>query len=190
MLSCNNQSPLRDRERRNRRWLKSMRSNVTAYFGATFALILVLGREYTVHAETNAVPKTQIVLLGTGTPGPDPERFGPATAIVVNGNAYLVDFGVGIVRRAAAARNKGITALEPTNLKMAFITHLHSDHTLGFPDVILTPWVMGRKEPLEVFGPSGTQAMAERILQAYDVDIRARTQGLEHSNATGYKVHV
>ena len=167
-----------------------MRSNVTAYFGATFALILVLGREYTVHAETNAVLKTQIVLLGTGTPGPDPERFGPATAIVVNGNAYLVDFGVGIVRRAAAARNKGITALEPTNLKIGFLTHLHSDHTLGFPDVILTPWVMGRKDPLEVYGPPGSQAMAEHILHAYNVDVHTRTEGLEHANKTGYKVNV
>src|SRR5260370_18418490 len=107
MLSCSNQSPLRDRERRNRRRLKSMRSNVTAYFGATFALILVLGREYIVHAEPNAVLKTQIVLLATGTPGPDPERFGPATAIVANGNAYLVDFGQGIVPPAAAPPHKG-----------------------------------------------------------------------------------
>jgi len=129
-------------------------------------------------------------MLGTGTPGPDPNRFGPCTAIVVNNTPYLVDLGTGVVRRAAAAREKGVAALEPTNLKLAFITHLHCDHTLGFPDVILTPWVMGRKDPLEVYGPPGTQAMAERILQAYDVDIHARTEGLEHSNKTGYKVNV
>jgi Metal-dependent hydrolases of the beta-lactamase superfamily III len=45
----------------------------------------------------------QIVLLGTGTPAPDPERSGPSTAIVVNGTPYLVDFGTGVVRQAAAA---------------------------------------------------------------------------------------
>lgn len=141
-------------------------------------------------AQDKAMPKTQIVFLGTGTPLPDPDRSGPSTAIVVNGTPYLVDFGTGLVRRAAAARKKGINALEPVNLKIAFLTHLHSDHTLGFPDIILTPWIMGRKEPLEVYGPPGTQFMAEHILKAYEFDIKTRTEGLEHSNNTGYKVNV
>ena len=93
--------------------------------------------------------KTQVVLLGTGNPVPDPDRSGPATAIVVKGSAYLVDFGPGIVRRATAAViEKGIKALEPTNFRVAFLTHLHSDHTVGYPDLIFTPWVMGRKVPL------------------------------------------
>lgn len=141
-------------------------------------------------AQTAPTAKTQIVMLGTGTPLPDPDRSGPSTAIVVNGTAYIVDSGTGIVRRAAAARDKGINALEPTNLKIAFLTHLHADHTLGFPDLILTPWIMGRTEPLHVYGPPGTRAMAEHILEAYDVDIKTRTEGLEHSNPTGYKVDV
>jgi ribonuclease BN (tRNA processing enzyme) len=141
-------------------------------------------------AQTNAISRTQVVLLGTGTPLPDPDRSGPSTAIVVNDTPYLVDFGTGLVRRAAAARNKGVTGLEPTNLKIGFITHLHSDHTLGFPDVLLTPWIMGRKEPLEVYGPSGTREMAEHILKAYATDVKTRTEGLEHSNKTGYKVNV
>ena len=111
--------------------------------------------------------KTQIVLLGTGTPAPDPEHSGPSTAIVVNGSPYLVDFGTGIVRQAAAARKEGVRGLEPVNLRIGFLTHLHSDHTLGFPDLILTPWVVGRKEPLEVYGPPGTGDMAEHILKAY-----------------------
>jgi ribonuclease BN (tRNA processing enzyme) len=141
-------------------------------------------------AQDKAMPKTQIVFLGTGTPLPDPDRSGPSTAIVVNGTPYIVDFGTGLVRRAAAARKKGVDALEPVNLKIAFLTHLHSDHTLGFPDLILTPWIMGRKEPLEVYGPPGTRLMAEHILEAYEFDIKTRTEGLEHSNNTGYKVNV
>src|SRR5438132_8044016 len=141
------------------------------------------------HAQT-AASKTQIVLLGTGTPLPDPERSGPCTAIVVNGTPYLVDLGTGVVRRAAAARNKGIKALEPTNLKIAFITHLHSDHTLGLADVMLTPWIMGRHEPLEIYGPPGTAAMADHLLKAYEVDIKTRTEGLERSNTTGYRTNV
>src|SRR5688500_3417646 len=100
-------------------------------------------------------PKTQIVLLGTGTPSPDPDRSGPATAIVVNGTPYLIDFGPGVIRRAAAAYQKGIKALAVTNLRIAFLTHLHSDHTAGYPDLILTPWAVGRNHPLEVYGPKG-----------------------------------
>ncbi len=141
-------------------------------------------------AQNKPTPKTQIVLLGTGTPLPDPERSGPCTAIVVNGTPYLVDLGTGLVRQAAAARKKGVKGLDTVNLKIGFVTHLHSDHTLGFPDIILTPWVMGRKEPLEVYGPPGTRDMAEHILKAYEADIKARTEGLEHSNTTGYKVNV
>ena len=51
---------------------------------------------------------TQIVLLGTGTPSPDPERSGPATAVVVNGTPYLIDFGPGVVRRIAAVSQQGV----------------------------------------------------------------------------------
>ncbi len=136
------------------------------------------------------MPKTQIVLLGTGTPLPDPDRSGPSTAIVVNGTPYVVDFGTGVVRQAAAVCKKGVDGLEAVNLKIGFVTHLHSDHTLGFPDIMLTPWIMGRKEPLEVYGPPGTRLMAEHILKAYEFDIKTRTEGLEHSNNTGYKVNV
>src|SRR5712691_5331783 len=70
---------------------------------------------------------TKVILLGTGTPRPFPDRSGPATAIVVDDRAYLVDFGPGVVRRAAAAAEKGTPQLESTNLKIAFLTHLHSD---------------------------------------------------------------
>lgn len=141
-------------------------------------------------AQNKETPKTQIVLLGTGTPLPDPERSGPCTAIVVNGTPYLVDFGTGVVRQAAAAHKKGVQGLETVNLRIGFLTHLHSDHTLGFPDIILTPWVMGRKEPLEVYGPPGTSDMAEHILKAYEADIKIRTGDIERSNTTGYKVNV
>lgn len=158
-------------------------------FHAFAVIVLLSAASASCLLAENKATGTQIVLLGTGTPLPDPERSGPCTAIVVNDTAYLVDLGTGVVRRAAAARNKGVTALEPTNLKMAFLTHLHSDHTLGVADVLLTPWVMGRKEPFELYGPPGTQAMTERILTAYEVDIKNRTNGPEHSNRNGYKVN-
>ncbi|GAM09273.1 arylsulfatase [Geobacter sp. OR-1] len=142
-------------------------------------------------AASVSAPKTRLVLLGTGNPQPDPDRSGPASAIVVNGNAYLVDFGPGVVRRAAAARlDKGITELDPVNIRVVFSTHLHSDHTAGFPDLILTPWTMGRRHPLEVYGPKGINAMTDHILAAYSEDIAIRTKGMEQEPVEGVKVNV
>jgi len=138
---------------------------------------------------------TQIVLLGTGNPAIDPDRSGPATAIVVNGTAYLIDFGAGVVRRAkAAAVDRGIPALDPPKLRVVFVTHLHSDHTVGYPDLILTPWVVGRRVPLEVYGPRGIKAMTEHVLEAYSADFAARTQDgtsptHRESSAEGHKVN-
>src|SRR3977135_4241426 len=81
--------------------------------------------------QTAAQKQTQIVLLGTGTPNADPERSGPSVAIVVNDTPYLVDFGPGVVRRAAAAFNRGVRGLEVKRLKTAFVTHLQSDAMVG-----------------------------------------------------------
>ena len=86
-----------------------------------------------------ASERTRVVLLGTGTPNPDPDRSGPSVAIVVNGTPYVVKCGPGVVRRTAAAQRAGVAALEVTNLKHLFVTHLHSDHTAGYPDLILSP---------------------------------------------------
>jgi ribonuclease BN (tRNA processing enzyme) len=134
---------------------------------------------------------TQVVLLGTGTPGPDPARSGPATAIISNGTAYLVDFGPGVVRRAAAAYQKGITAFgaRVTGLRTIFLTHLHADHTAGYPDLILTTWIMGRKWPLEVYGPTGIKAMTSHVLQAWEQDIANRLHGMEKGTPSGYLVN-
>ena len=120
---------------------------------------------------------TQVVLLGTGNPPIDPDRSGPATAIVVNDTAYLVDMGAGLVRRAkSAVVDKGITGLDPVKLRHVFVTHLHSDHTVGFPDLLLTPWVIGRRFPLEVYGPTGIKAMSAHLLEAYAADFETRTK--------------
>src|SRR5260370_41229282 len=66
-------------------------------------------------AQSALATKTQVVMLGTGTPLPDPDRSGPSTAIVVNGTAYIVDAGTGVVRRAAAARDKGVRHLDDSH---------------------------------------------------------------------------
>src|SRR5215207_9615418 len=143
-------------------------------------------------APAAAAAPAKVVLLGTGTPAATPDRSGPATAVVVNDTAYLVDFGPGVVRRAsAAATARAISALQPTRLRVAFATHLHSDHTVGYPDLIFSPWTLGRRVPLEVYGPKGLKAMTEHLLEAYRADIETRTgpEGNQRTFPEGYKVH-
>jgi ribonuclease BN (tRNA processing enzyme) len=135
---------------------------------------------------------TKVVMLGTGTPNADPERSGPAVAIVVNDTPYLVDFGPGVVRRASAMSptyGGTMAGLEAKNLRYAFLTHLHSDHSAGLSDLILTPWVLERDTPLELYGPDGIEEMASHILKAYRADIDYRVYGLEPANNRGWRVN-
>jgi ribonuclease BN (tRNA processing enzyme) len=132
----------------------------------------------------------QVILLGTGTPNADPDRSGPSIAVVVGNSSYLIDFGPGVVRRANAAAKRGIEALAPPGLKIAFATHLHSDHTLGLADLIFTPWTLDRIVPLELYGPRGLRAMANHIESAYRQDVAIRLHGGEPSHPTGYQVRV
>jgi len=138
------------------------------------------------------IQETKVILLGTGAPSPNPTRSGCSVAIVVNDTPYIIDFGPGLIRKAAALSPRyggSIKALGAKNLKTAFLTHLHSDHTTGYPDLILTPWVMGRNEPLEVFGPEGIINMTQNILDAYQEDIRYRLYGDQPANNQGWRVN-
>jgi ribonuclease BN (tRNA processing enzyme) len=135
-------------------------------------------------------PRTKIVMLGTGTPIPDPDRNGPATAIVVDSVAYLFDAGTGIVRRAEAASRAGISALTTKKLGRVFLTHLHSDHTLGLADLIFTPWIAGRVAPMEIFGPPGTKRLVNGILDGNFEDIQERLQSSGGPAANGWNANV
>ena len=132
--------------------------------------------------DTSAV--TRLIVLGSGTPVPDPERAGPAYAVTYGTRVFLFDAGAGVMRRVAAAGVPidGFTAV--------FLTHLHSDHTLGLPDVIHTTWVMGRSKPTPVIGPPGTAKMVEHIQSAWAEDIAQRTEGLERGRRGGHVVAV
>jgi len=165
---------------------------------ALLAFLLAAAAALDARQQAQGPPATQtrVVLLGTGTPGLDPDRSGPATAIVVNDTAYLVDFGPGVVRRASAASldagtRKGIKALDPRSLRVAFVTHLHSDHTVGYPDLIFSPWTTGRRVPLEVYGPKGLTAMTQHLMEAFRVDIETRTNadGNQREFAEGHRAN-
>jgi ribonuclease BN (tRNA processing enzyme) len=123
-----------------------------------------------------------VITLGTGTPVPNPERSGPATAVVVGGRVFLFDAGPGVMRRVAAA------GLPIDGVTAAFITHLHSDHTLGLPDLILTSWVMGRSTPMRLQGPPGLRRMVENIIETWAEDTVVRVKGLERGRPGGYRV--
>jgi len=132
-----------------------------------------------------------VVLLGTGTPNAEPDKSGTAIAVVAGGVAYLVDAGPGVVRMASKAfEEQDLSSLKPSTLGHVFISHLHSDHTLGLADLIYTPWTLGREEPLRVFGPRGTKAMTDNIQAAYSEDIDMRINGSEPANETGHKLEV
>jgi len=127
---------------------------------------------------------TKIILLGTGTPYPSPTESGPATAVVYGKRVFLFDAGDGVMRRINAAK------LPISGPEATFITHLHSDHTLGYADLILTTWIMRRIKPLQVYGPHGLQRMTDLLLDAYSEDINVRIDGLEKELPEAYKVIV
>jgi ribonuclease Z len=143
-------------------------------------------------------PRTQIVMLGTGTPIPDPDRSGPGVAIVVDSVAYLFDAGTGVVRRAAAAGRNGVKAFAPLTptgqpsprFDRVFLTHLNSDHTMGLADVIFTPWIQGRIDPLDVYGPPGTKGLVNGILDGNTEDIQERVHSSGGPSANGWNAIV
>lgn len=110
----------------------------------------------------------KVTLLGTGTPFPNAERFGPAVLVEAGGDKLLFDCGRGAVIRLgqAGAPANAVDAL--------FITHLHSDHVVGIPDLWLTGWFLGREHPLKIWGPPGTRAMIKGLSQAYQFDVQTR----------------
>ena len=133
---------------------------------------------------------TQLVILGSGTPNPNPERGGSAYAVIVDNTPYLVDFGPGAIRSFAAlmpAWGGDMKEMDVTKIEHAFLTHIHSDHTTGLSDLLLTPWIMGRENKLNLYGPKGLEKMAGSLLDAYADDIDYRVNGTQPSNGTGYQ---
>lgn len=121
-----------------------------------------------------------VTLLGTGNPRPTIKRFGPSILVQAGNQNLLFDCGRGATMR--------LHELNVENIDGLFLTHLHSDHTVGIPDLWLTGWVMGRKVPLRVWGPIGTQAMMAHLQEAYSFDIHMRRDVDEKRPAAGVEV--
>jgi ribonuclease Z len=125
----------------------------------------------------------QVILVGTGFPRPDPERAGPSAAVVVGDKVFVVDAGRGVVLRLAA------TEFKLKQVQAVFLTHLHSDHTSGLPDLFTSTWIFGRKTPLELFGPKGTKGVARTLLEYFKEDIHIRRDLTEMQPAEGAKIN-
>ncbi|MGK2950595.1 MAG: ribonuclease Z [Acidimicrobiales bacterium] len=111
----------------------------------------------------------EIVLLGTGSPLPDPNRAGPATLVRAGGRSFLVDAGRGVLLRTAAA------GAPPAGLTALLVTHLHSDHLTDLNDVITTRWVSSfAPSPLPIHGPPGTAAVVAAVLRSLEPDVGYR----------------
>lgn len=110
----------------------------------------------------------KVILLGTGSPQPRMDRFGPSVLVEAGEKKLLFDCGRGAAQRIEQLR------ISFTDIDTLFLTHLHSDHTVGLPDVWLTGWARGRKVPLQVWGPTGTKAMMTHLAEAYQFDIHIR----------------
>ena len=139
---------------------------------------------------SNLIASTHFFVLGSGTPNPNPERMGSAYLVLVDDTPYLFDFGSGVVRRVAALTTNwggNFSNFDVTKLEYAFLSHIHSDHTLGLADLIITPWIMGRDKPLKIFGPEAAKDMADHIIKAYQPDIDYRIFGTQPQNDKGYK---
>lgn len=125
------------------------------------------------------------ILLGTGYPRPDAQHAGAGVAIVAGDKWFVIDAGRGTTMRIAG------TALKYDGLRAVFLTHLHSDHTAGLPDLFITSWQFGRKtQPLELYGPTGTQHLADAMLKFFEYDIHLRRDVMEKHPAAGATIRV
>ena len=123
----------------------------------------------------------RVTLLGTGNPRPSVERFGPSTLVEAGPRRILVDAGRGSSIRLFQLGAGPFVA----RLDAVLLTHLHSDHVVGLPDLWLTGWIFGRAAPFVVYGPPGTAALMANLERAYEFDIRMRRDVDERFPAAG-----
>ena len=144
-----------------------------------FVIVLFIVQLAVLPALPQQDSKMELVLLGTGYPYPSAERAGPSCAIVVGSKIYIVDAGRGTVMRLAALD------ISWDSIAAAFITHLHSDHIDGLPDLFHSTWQFGSGTPFELYGPEGIRNVADGIRKFYEADIHIRRDLTERLSPEG-----
>jgi len=129
-------------------------------------------------------PNMRVILLGTqGGPTFSPQRLGISTLVLAGGEQLLFDAGRGTTTGMVRA------AITPADVTKIFLTHLHSDHVISLPELLISPWAsQGRQVPLRVWGPSGTRAMMQKFSEALAFDIHVRRDLDEKFSAEGVRV--
>jgi len=136
---------------------------------ASFVGLLALLLGATVSTQTKANSDFKVTLLGTGTPIPDPDRFGPSTLVEAGNQKLLFDAGRGVPIRVQQL------GFRESKIDVVFLTHYHSDHTVGIPDIWLTGWLGNRRQkPFRLIGPVGAKSLMANLESAYALDIKIR----------------
>jgi ribonuclease Z len=124
--------------------------------------------------EGRAESDFKVTLLGTASPSPRPDRFGPSTLVEAGDQKLLIDAGRGVPIRLWQIK------VPMGKIDVLFLTHFHSDHTSGIPDLWLTGWLAApfgqRKTPFHVIAPVGAKALMENLQKAYALDIKIRLE--------------
>jgi len=160
-----------------------MSTRINKFAGLMFAA-LALAVVAAGPAKAQSEPDFQVVMLGVGTPPPFMHRFGPATLVIAGDKYLLFDAGRGVTQRLWQDK------IRLGRIDILFLTHLHSDHVVGIPDLMLTGWLTSpfgrRKGNFVVRGPDGTQNMMDHLFKAYeaDIEIRVKDQKFDRENVT------
>ena len=154
-----------------------------------FIFLLLLSTSTSIYADL-----IKITILGSGTPRVNIDRFSQSILVEHKNDKFLFDAGRGALIRLNQSN------ILPNEIHNIFFTHLHSDHILGFADILMTGWVYHRKSPLNIYGPKGTKNFIDNTLKAFNEDINVRSKAPERldkknleSNITiiedGYKIN-
>ncbi|MGI9372286.1 MAG: MBL fold metallo-hydrolase, partial [Hyphomicrobiales bacterium] len=145
-----------------------MRKFLKLSFALLFSALVILP------VQAKDKPDFEIILVGTGTPPPLMHRFGPATLVRVGSKNFLIDAGRGATQMLWRKK------IPFGKLDSLILTHLHSDHVVGIPDLWLTGWLRGpygrRDVPFPVIGPKGTADMMGYMQKAYAWDVNTRVE--------------
>jgi len=126
----------------------------------------------------------KITILGSGTPRVNIDRFSQSILVEHKNDKFLFDAGRGALLRLNQSN------ILPHEIDNIFFTHLHSDHILGFPDILMTGWVYHRQSGLNVFGPKGTENFINSTLKAFEEDIKVRSMAPEKLDKNNLKANI